>query len=252
MLREISEDLRAGIKDRLREVRGAIRRRRDDRAPSRGAGAPFPLRGIEGLLGQAASAFDDAMSFAESLVPIARGAKAANGFADYFPAGGDMLAAERLFRRDAYYLTRTVATALKLEDVDLYEAEFAAVHDAIRKRHAQLLAPGFATGDWSAKVARAAAVAAAVTLEMLHHRPIRMREAASADGRATEIGCIAPVPLAMAIATVGADGLAIDQVLESSVLAVEARIDRILSACTGRDPQAELAAVYAALLAHLP
>jgi hypothetical protein len=254
VLRELSEDLRVGIKDRLREVRRAIRGRRDDRASGSSIPAPFPIREIEGFLGHAASAFDDALSFAETLVPITRGTTATRGFADYFPAAtADHMAGERLFRRDAYYMTKAVAKALKLGEVRLSEAEFASVHGMVRRRHGAVIAEPFGVADWNQRVTRAAAATAAVLLEMLHHRPVRLAPAATpADDRATEIGCLAPVALTMGIATVGAEGLSTGELLETSVLAVEARIDRILAAAASREPQAELTATFATLLAHLP
>ncbi|TIV73725.1 MAG: hypothetical protein E5V93_17745, partial [Mesorhizobium sp.] len=61
MLRQISEDVRANLKDRLRELRDAIRQSRHDSAgeashETAGNLPPFPGRS---LLGHAASAVDD-------------------------------------------------------------------------------------------------------------------------------------------------------------------------------------------------
>ena len=72
MLRQISEEVRVNLKDRLRDVRQGVRQLRHDGRPSpqnAQARSPFPISEIEGLLGHAVSAFDDAMSAAESLVP---------------------------------------------------------------------------------------------------------------------------------------------------------------------------------------
>ena len=81
MLRELSEDVRIRVKDRLRDFRSIVRQHRHDHGPGKPAPAeakdqPFPIRGIEGLLGQAASAFDDVMTLAETLAPRGSPARA--------------------------------------------------------------------------------------------------------------------------------------------------------------------------------
>ncbi|TGP36070.1 hypothetical protein EN871_33635, partial [bacterium M00.F.Ca.ET.228.01.1.1] len=98
MLRQISEDVRVNLKDRLREVRDIIRQSRHDGSGDASALReatshlpPFPGKGIEGLLSHAASAVDEALSIAESLVPHDRPAKidgtTVKSLGTYFPDG---------------------------------------------------------------------------------------------------------------------------------------------------------------------
>ncbi|WP_421915287.1 hypothetical protein [Mesorhizobium sp.] len=266
MLRQISEDVRVNLKDRLREVRDAIRQNRHDGAGDALREAtshlpPFPGKGIEGLLSHAASAVDDALSLAESLVPHERPAKVdgttVKSLRSYFPAGDkDPLGGERLFRRDMYYLAKTVLGELKVSDVRIHEANFAAVHAAMRKRHADLLA-ALAGSNPAEQLAPVAAATAALLLEFLSQRPIRFSEApvdmpAGVHGIALDIRCLAPLALACGLATVATDGSSEPDMLEIAVLATNVRHDRILQAFAKADPMSELTGVFAALLAHLP
>ena len=114
MLRELSEDVRIRVKDRLRDFRSIVRQHRHDHGPGKPAPAeakdqPFPIRGIEVLLGQAASAFDDVMTLAETLAPRGSPARTSSSgpqpLQSYFRARGDSkLDGERAFRRDLYRL----------------------------------------------------------------------------------------------------------------------------------------------------
>ncbi|QKC94658.1 hypothetical protein [Mesorhizobium sp. NZP2298] len=264
MLRQISEDVRVNLKDRLREVRDIIRQSRHD-----GSGdasvlreatshlPPFPGKGIEGLLSHAASAVDDALSIAESFVPHERPIKVdgttVKGLGTYFPAGNEerQLSAERLFRRDMYYLAKAVLAGLKIENARIHEADFAAAHAAMRKRHADLLAALAAPG---AGLPAIAATCAALLVELLGQRPVRFGEAAPemARERALDISCLAPVVLACGLATTGRDGAPEPDMLEIAILAVDIRHDRILQACAKASPVDELTPVFATLLAHLP
>jgi hypothetical protein len=267
MLRQISEDVRVNLKDRLREVRDAIRQSRHDGAGEALREAtshlpPFPGKGIEGLLSHAASAVDDALSLAESLVPHERPAKVdgttVKSLRRYFPAGDkdQQLGGERLFRRDMYYLAKAVLAELKVSDSRIHEANFAAVHASMRKRHADLLATLTST-DPAEQLAPVAAACSALLMEFLNHRPIRFSEAAvdmpaEAHGNALDIRCLAPLALACGLATIATDGSSEPDMLEIAVLAANVRHDRILQACSKADPMSELTGVFATLLAHLP
>ncbi|TGV63081.1 hypothetical protein EN803_36270, partial [Mesorhizobium sp. M2D.F.Ca.ET.160.01.1.1] len=120
---------RVNLKDRLREVSDIIRQSRHygsgDASALREATShlpPFPGKGIEGLLSHAASAVDEALSIAESFVPherpISVDGTTVKGLGTYFPAGDEdqQLNAERLFRRDMYYLSKAVLAGLKIEN----------------------------------------------------------------------------------------------------------------------------------------
>lgn len=265
MLREISEEIRINLKDRLRDVRHVVRRHRHDSAanPARQPdepAIPSPLRGIEGLLGRAASVFDDAMSIAETLVPHERPseAEATKGFTTYFPPEGQSsLAGERAFRRDIYYLVKAVLARRRIEGALIHEAALTAAHAALRRRHADLIAELGRREDWPDRVSLAAALSAALLLELLEQRPLNLAEATGPDGaalsgRASEISCLAPVALATGLATFSADGTPEPDLLEISILACDARLDRIRPACDRDDPLGELTTVFATLLAHLP
>ena len=267
MLRQISEDVRVNLKDRLREVRDIIRQSRHD-----GSGdasvlreatshlPPFPGKGIEGLLSHAASAFDEALSIAESFVPHERPIKVdgttVKGLGTYFPAGNEdrQLSAERLFRRDMYYLTKAVLAGLKIDNARIHEADFAAVHAAMRKRHGDLLA-ALAAPD--AGLQAIAATCSALLVECLNQRPVRFAETAPetprrlVSGRSTS-SCLAPLVLACGLATTGRDGAPEPDMLEIAILAADIRHDRIVQACAKASPIDELTPVFATLLAHLP
>ena len=264
MLRQISEDVRVNLKDRLREVRDIIRQSRHD-----GSGdasvlreatshlPPFPGKGIEGLLSHAASAFDEALSIAESFVPHERPIKVdgttVKGLGTYFPAGNEerQLSAERLFRRDMYYLNKAVLAGLKIDNARIHEADFAAAHATMRKRHGDLLSALTAPGTGLQAIA---ATCAALLVELLNQRPVRFGEAAPEMGgeRALDISCLAPVVLACGLATTGRDGAPEPDMLEIAILAADIRHDRIVQACAKASPVEELTPVFATLLAHLP
>lgn len=257
MLREISEEVRVNIKDRLREVRHAIRQHRHDsgarlRANTR---APFPLNGIEGLLSHAASAFDDAMTMAETLVPRGRiGGRSAiaapRPFGTYF-ATRDRLAGERAFRRDLYALTKGALAARRFEGVRIHESSFAAIHAAMARNEADALAELARDRAWTERVALVAGLSASLLLELLRHEPLRSGEAAAPD-RPTVVACLAPVALACGLATMEANEPPQSDLLEIAMLAIDARLDRVLDALGSDDPRRELTAILAALLAHLP
>lgn len=267
MLRELSEEVRVTLKDRLRDVRHAIRRHRHDGGSSVVSAAgrlplpplPFPVRVVEDALGHAVSAFDDAMTLAETLVPIGRptaGGASARSFAVYFPAGDDReaLAGARAFRRDLRYLARDVAARRKVSGLRVHEAELAAVHAAMRERHGDLLDALARDTAWPQRVSAAAALCAALLIELLDHRPLRFDgpDPAQEAGRAVEILCLTPPVLACGFATVDPDSPPEPDLLDSAVLAAEARLDRILPACRGADAEDELTRIFATLLAHLP
>lgn len=267
MLRQISEDVRVNLKDRLREVREIIRQSRHD-----GSGdtsilreatshlPPFPGKGIEDLLSHAASAVDEALSIAEAFVPHERPIKVdgttVKGLGTYFPVGNEdrQLSAERLFRRDMYYLTKAVLAGLNIDNARIHEADFAAVHATMRKRHGDLLAALAAPG---AGLQAIAAACSALLVECLSQRPVRFAETVSetpavVGSSAPDISCLAPLALACGLATTGRDGAPEPDMLEIAILAADIRHDRIVQACAKANPIAELTPVFATLLAHLP
>ncbi|WP_054309419.1 hypothetical protein [Mesorhizobium sp. 1M-11] len=265
MLREISEEVRVNLKDRLRDVRHVIRRHRHDspaqqaRQGEEAARPSFPIREIEGLLGHAASAFDDMMSVAETLVPRERSGRM-NGLTPkplgvYFAPGDAALSGERSFRRDMYALAKAVLAERKAISVRVREANFTAIHAVIARQHAELLDRLVRESDWAGRVALVAALSAALLVEFLNHDPLRQGEtptAAVGAGRSFAVSCLAPVALAVGLASVDTSAKPEPDLLEIALLATDARLDRILAACNGNDPLDELTTVFATLLAHLP
>lgn len=265
MLREISEEVRVTLKDRLRDVRHVIRQHRHDGSatPSARLGdilplprPPFAPAAVDHLVGHAVSAFDDAMTLAERLTPVRRPAPpagAAQGFATYFPPG-EAREGARAFRRDLYYLAREVLANRRVTDARIHESELAAVHATMRTRHGNLIAGIAGAADWAARIEAASAFSAALLLTMLDHRAIRLDDAtlSSRDARTLELLCLVPVVLACGFATVEPDPSPEPDILDLTVLAAEARLDRIADACAGADGQAELTRIFATLLAHLP
>ncbi|RAZ88423.1 hypothetical protein DPM33_23105 [Mesorhizobium hawassense] len=255
MLRQISEDVRVNLKDRLRELRDAIRQSRHDRAGETPRDIidnlpPFPGRS---LLGHAASAVDEALTIAESFVPHSRPLKVdgttVKSLRAYFPQGNEdrQISGERQFRRDMYYLTRAVLAGLGIENPRVHEASFSAVHAAMRKRHADLLA---AATEPAASTDQIAAACSALLVECLNHRPIQLGETTTISGdRAFDIDCLAPVVLACGLATKGETSE--PDILEIALLATEVREDRIRQAVGQANAVQELTPVLATLLAHL-
>lgn len=266
MLRQISEDVRVNLKDRLRDVRHAIRQSRHDHARNAAAEAEgrnspsAPARGLEDLLGHAASVVDDAMSLAESLVPHERPASAdaaaVRSFDHYFRSNGrgPSLDGERAFRRDMYYLAKAIATRKTAGAPSIYEASLAAAHASMCKRHADLIAELDVTAEPAERIAAAAALCAALLIELIEHRPIRFNEGAQGGGRNLdlEIRFLAPLALACGLATISADDLAAADMMEITMLAADVRHDRIVQAYSKTDRLGELTSVFAVLLAHLP
>lgn len=263
MLREISEEVRINLKDRLREMRHAIRRHRHDSAgpglpPLPGGRTPFPLPEIEGLIGRAVSAFDDAMTMAETLVPHDGSAQVRpRSFDAYFRPGGEALDGERAFRRDMYYLAKSMLVRRKADADPVQEAGFAAVHAAMLRQHASLLrAPADEAGE-TQRIARIAQLCAAMSVELLRVRPVRPRlpEGSSANVLEAEnmltVSVLTPLALAAALASAGTETEPGTDLLDIAAMAVEARLDRIVPACRATDPVAELTPIFAMLIFHL-
>ncbi len=264
MLREISEEVRVALKDRLRDARQVIRQHRHDGgySPMARIGErlnlpqpPGPLRGVEGLLGRAVSVFDDAMTLAEKFVPIERPTVAETGsarsFTLYFRDGSE---GGRAFRRDLYYLAAVVLAKRGIAGARIHETELASVHAAMRDRHrAELPALAGAQG-WSDRVAASSVLCASLLTELLDHRPIRFEDGSVPRDsvRTLEILCLTPMVLACGFATVDPGALQEADLIDLTILATDARLDRIEPACRGPEGREELARIFAMLLAHLP
>jgi hypothetical protein len=152
-----------------------------------------------------------------------------------------------------YYLTKAVLAGLNIDNARIHEADFAAVHATMRKRHGDLLAALAAPG---AGLQAIAATCSALLVECLNQRPVRFAETApetpAVGGQALDISCLAPLALACGLATTGRDGSPEPDMLEIAILAADIRHDRIVQACAKASPISELTPVFATLLAHLP
>ncbi|QPC85964.1 hypothetical protein GA830_03860 [Mesorhizobium sp. NBSH29] len=260
MLRELREEIRVNLKDRLRDIRHVVRAQRHDRSMAEKSGhAQFPLREIEDLFGHAASAVDDVISMAGTLVPADRAGSAngARGFGVYFPraSGEPVRQGERHFRRDMYAMAKALLSAAGVVDPRISEAAFAAVHAAIANRNGRLVgALRQAQGD-SARLETVAALSAAMVIEAMSHRPVQIPmsepapEAPIAFDRSVEIACLSTLALACGTASLSSDA-ANDNVTMAS-LVVDARLERIQTALGSDDRQAQLSSIFASLLGHL-
>jgi hypothetical protein len=256
MLREISEEVRVNLKDRLRETRHAIRRHRHDIQPATTRPRPpFPFNEIEGLLGHAVSAFDDVMTMAETLAPRRLGGRpnsaAARSFDAYFPAK-DLIGGERAFRRDLYALARTVLAMRRLGDAQVSETSLATLHATFAREQAAPLADLARASAWTDRIALAATLSSALLVELVRQQRLRFENEGAGFGRETVIACLAPLALACGLATMEAGNPPETDLLEIAMLAIDARMDRILAALEGKNAQGDLTALFATLLAHLP
>lgn len=263
MLREISEEVRVTLKDRLRDARHMIRQHRHGggHSPITSLGErlplprpPLPTREIDGLLGRAVSAFDDAMSLAEKLAPRPGHPESAQARSLAFYFADDRHAGKRAFRRDLYHLARQVLAGRRIADARIHEVGFASVHAAMHARHGALLA-GLSDGlDWSQRISAASATCAALLVELLDHRPLRFDRPGLTpeEERTLEVLCLTPLVLACGFATVEPEAQPDPDLMELTILATDARLDRILPACRGANSQEDLTRLFAVLLAHLP
>jgi hypothetical protein len=267
MLRELSEDVRILVKDRLRDFRSIVRQRRHDSAPAGQKPAPardqqFPMREIEGLLGHAASAFDDVLTLAESLAPGRSAVRASvagpQPLQSYFRARGESkLDGERAFRRDLYRLAKLVLEQNRLHGFRIRESDFAAVHDALEGRDAGLVARLHTEQDRDERVLLVAALSSSLFVELIRRRPITLAVADSDaqepddPARAVVVNCLAAIAIACGLATLDMEGAPAPELMEIAILAVDARGDRIQAALDSDDQVNELTPLFAGLLTHL-
>lgn len=264
MLREISEEVRINLKDRLREMRHAIRRHRHDTGnasvlpPPPGGRTPFPLPEIDGLVSRAVSVFDDAMTMAETLVPHdGRGHSKPMPFDTYFHSASSLLDGERAFRRDMYYLAKSMLGRRKAVARPVQEAGFATVHAAMLRQHGELLTSLKPDASETECTAHAAALCAALLVELLRARLVRPRLTEGKVANVLEanivlaVSVLAPMALAVTLATSGIDTESGSDLLDIAALAVDAHLDRIMPACRTTDPAAELTPIFAMLIFHL-
>ncbi len=258
MLRTLSEEIAVNLKDRLRGIRYMIRRNCHDvltEAERRGD-IPSP----ELLMEHAASVVDKALTTAEtiSISLISSNPKVHNSaphvksLSVYFGGGAEGM---RAFRKDMYYLMKEVLRRYQLQNVLIQEAAFLTVHTRMMRKHGTLLKNVFSAEAGEAKIAATSAAVTAIFLELLGERPVRF---ISMEGHCDplalsnfETACFAAVGLACGLATAKAADLAGVDPLESAILALDVRHDRLMQAAEERD-QVQLETLFQTLIAHLP
>ncbi|MBJ6718802.1 hypothetical protein I2750_00705 [Bacillus sp. PR5] len=261
MLRILSEEIAVNLKDRLREVRYMIRRNRHESLQvEQSATRPGEIVSPELLLGHAASVMDKALTTAEtiSISLISSNPNVHNStphvksLSVYFGAGAE---GARAFRKDMYYLTKEVLRRHQLQNVLIQEAAFVTVHARMMQKHGSLLKSVFSAEAGDRKIVATAKAVAAMFLELLDERPVRF---ISLDGhcdpqapRRFETTCFAAVGVACGLATAKAADLAGVDPLESAILALDVRHDRLMQAAEDRD-EAQLEVLFQTLIAHLP
>ncbi|MCX7303942.1 MAG: hypothetical protein NTV73_06350 [Hyphomicrobiales bacterium] len=264
MLREISEDVRVRLKDRLRDLRSKVREHRHDHARSGGAATeagqqPFPVREIEGILGHAVSAFDDVMTFAERLAP-SRDPGGSLIFAPrplqaYFRLPEAGLDGARAFRRDLYRLAKLALEQKKLAGFRIRESDFASVHEALQRSDAVAIARLHSEANSEDRLLLVAGLTARLFVELVRQEPIRLATSAEEEASvppdlAAAVNALAAIAIACGLATLDLEGAPGRELMEIATLAVDVRGERI-DAALDMDRLDELTRLFESLLAHL-
>lgn len=123
------------------------------------------------------------------------------------------------------------------------------------RKHGALLKGAFVMEAGDNKITETAKAITVIFLELLAEKPVRF---ISLDGhcdpqalRRFETMCFAAVGLACGLATAKAADLEGIDPLESAILALDARQERLMQAAEDRD-QAQLETLFQTLIAHLP
>jgi hypothetical protein len=253
MIRDISNEIVVGLKDRLRDVRHMIRASRSDKA---GTTAP---EGPEILLGHAARVMDKALTVAEtiSISLVSQDPKAhsttieARGLGTYFPA--EAAKGEALFRRDVYYLTKRIFTVLGAENTVVHEATFASAHAIMIRRHADALKAATRTNSLD-DIARACATLAFELQSSHQAQPLPPTVPGErAPDLAMQFLCFSAIALAIGLASYSDNEEAGDEKLvDSALLALKARQTVLVEATQGKDRTDGLFGLFAFLIPILP
>lgn len=253
MIRDISNEIVVGLKDRLRDVRHMIRASRSDKIRT---AAP---EGPEALLGHAARVVDKALTVAEkiSILLVSQDPKAhsatieARSLHAYFPA--DSAKGEALFRRDVYYLAKRIFTVLGSENPVVHEATFASVHAIMIRRHADRIKAATRTNGLT-EISDACAV---LTFELQSsHQAQPLPPHMPGDNgpdMATRFLCFSAIALAIGLASYSDNEEPGDEKLvESALLALKARHTSLIEATQGKNRTDALSGLFAFLIPVLP
>lgn len=270
MIRDISDDIAVNLKDRLREFRYVIRRNRhdsmlDDR-PAALQGRSFPNSGFDApelLLGRAASLVDTALTAAESISlsiisgnpAVHQGTPEIQSLSVYFADGYE---GQRAFHRDMYYLTKEILRRNRADNMLIHEAAFAAIHASMKRDNGKIIAEALRPSTEETRIRTTALACAALMTEMVKQHPIRffdtratVESSAIDERRKIEIIGFAAICLACGLATAKAADMEGESNLESALLAVEARAERIMKAFDAKT-SGELGDLFETLITHLP
>lgn len=265
MIRDISDDIATNIKDRLREFRYMIRRNRSDNITNRRLEASSTsgpdqsvLDAPDIILGHAARVMDKALTKAENISlsllsgdpSIHHSAPDVRSIAVYFSAGFD---GQHAFHRDMYYLTKEILRRRHADNMLIHETAFAAIHASVNRNHRDLIRDVLQANTIEAT----ARLCTALLTEMIAENPVRF-----ADGRKVlpetaqairnrDITGFASICLACGLATAKAADMEGVNNLESALLAIEARTDRLVAAFDASN-KAALDALFGTLISHLP
>lgn len=243
MLRDIQNDLVVNLKDRLRDVRHLIRAGRQDVRFTPQELPEFMLDKVARVLDKAfTSAETVSISFISQDPTAHSGAPQARSLAAYFCENG-----EALFCRDAYYLTKYLLKALHEPNALVHEAGFSSVHATMIHRHATLL-----EAARSGNPRPIANACAALAIELQSHYQSTVLFAQPAPGQTRSFLCFSALALAIGLATYSNHEPDGEKLVETSLLALQARPEKFEHAITGRDRLHTLSDLFAFLIPHLP
>lgn len=253
MIRDISNEIVVGLKDRLRDVRHMIRASRSDKIKT------VAPEGPEILLGHAARVVDKALTVAEtiSISLVSQDPKAhsttieARSFNSYFPA--DTAKGEALFRRDVYYLTKRIFTVLGAENTIVHEATFASAHAIMIRRHTDQLKAVARTNGLN-DIARACATLTFALQSSFQAQPLPPHvPGESAPEIATQYLCFSAIALAIGLASHSdMEEPGDEKLVESALLALKARQTALIEATQGKGRTDGLSGLFAFLIPLLP
>ncbi|MHC1548367.1 hypothetical protein ACYJL1_07575 [Phyllobacterium sp. K27] len=173
------------------------------------------------------------------------GASEAHSLATYFCGNRDT--GETLFCRDMYYLTKYLLKALHEPNALVHEAGFASVHATMIRRHAALLA---ATTGGDQKAIATACAALAIELQSRYRSTALFTQ--HAPDQTKSFLCFSAVALAIGLATYSNHKSGGEKLVETTLLALQARPEKFEQAITGRDRLHTLSDLFAFLIPHLP
>ena len=138
----------------------------------------------------------------------------------------------------------------KLDAFRIRESDFAAVHDALEKRDAELIARLHSETDRDERVRLVASLATSLFVELVRQQPIRLSsdDASETAGGSVAVNGLAAIAIACGLATLDMEGAPGPDLMEIAALAVDVRADRIRAALDGDDQVKELTPLFASLL----